>query len=271
LELILYKFLFFLFLPVLTFANQPTKWQLGFQKAGSPLMEELVSLHDLVFWIITFITLFVFFLLVYVCYRFSSTRNKKPSKVTHNAPLEVAWTLIPVLILIIIAIPSFRLLYKQNDFTNIDMTIKATGYTWWWTYEYPDHDNIEFDAVMLTDDELEEGQPRLLTTDNTLVVPVRKNIKMLITSDPAGVIHSWAMPSLGVKMDAIPGRLNETYFNIKEPGMYYGQCSELCGPGHGFMPITIKAVEDQEFAEWITFAKKEFVSDKLNSKNMAFK
>ena len=124
---------------------------------------------------------------------------------------------------------------------------------------------------MLTDDELEEGQPRLLTTDNTLVVPVRKNIKMLITSDPAGVIHSWAMPSLGVKMDAIPGRLNETYFNIKEPGMYYGQCSELCGPGHGFMPITIKAVEDQEFAEWITFAKKEFASDKLNSKTMAFK
>ena len=270
-ELILYKFLFFLFLPFLTFANQPTMWQLGFQNAGSPLMEELVSLHDLVFWIITFITLFVFFLLVYVCFKFSATRNKKPSKVTHNAPLEVAWTLIPVLILIVIAIPSFRLLYKQNDFTNIDMTIKATGYTWWWTYEYPDHDNIEFDAVMLTDDELQEGQPRLLTTDNTLVVPVRKNIKMLITSDPAGVIHSWAMPSLGVKMDAIPGRLNETYFNIKEPGMYYGQCSELCGPGHGFMPITIKAVEDQEFVEWITFAKKEFASDKLNSKNMAFK
>ena len=257
----MYKFLFFLFLPVLTFANQPTKWQLGFQKAGSPLMEELVSLHDLVFWIITFITLFVFFLLVYVCYRFSASRNKKPSKVTHNAPLEVAWTLIPVLILIIIAIPSFRLLYKQNDFTNIDMTIKATGYTWWWTYEYPDHDNIEFDAVMLTDDELEEGQPRLLTTDNTLVVPVRKNIKMLITSDPAGVIHSWAVPSLGVKMDAIPGRLNETYFNVNEPGMYYGQCSELCGPGHGFMPISIRAVSQEDFATWVEEAKVEFAKD----------
>ena len=141
------------------------------------------------------------------------------------------------------------------------MTIKATGYTWFWAYEYPDHDDLAFDSIMLSEDELKEGQPRLLQTDNVVVVPTNKNIKVLITSDPSGVIHSWAVPSLGVKTDAIPGRLNETYFNVKEPGMYYGQCSELCGPGHGFMPITIKAVTEDEFASWLVDAKKEFASD----------
>ena len=245
--------------------GQPTEWQLGFQEAGSPLMQQLIDFHDFVFWIITAITVFVFLLLAYVCVRFSAKNNKKPSTTTHNATLEIAWTLIPVLLLVVIAIPSFRLLYNQNDFTNIDMTIKATGYTWWWGYEYPDHDGIAFDSVIVEDDELEEGQPRLLTTDYQLVVPVNKNIKMQITSDPSGVIHSWAVPSLGVKMDAIPGRLNETYFNIKEPGMYYGQCSELCGVGHGFMPISIKAVTEEEFASWVETAKEEFASDNNNN------
>jgi len=249
----------------------PSDWQLSFQKPGSPLMEQLVNFHDLVFWIITAITLFVFFLLAYVCVKFSAKNNPKPSKTTHNSILEVAWTVIPVLILVFIAVPSFRLLYNQNDFSNIDMTVKATGYTWFWGYEYPDHDDITFDSVMLQDDELGENQLRLLTTDNLLVLPAGKNIKMLVTSDPAGVIHSWAVPSLGVKMDAIPGRLNETYFNIKEPGMYYGQCSELCGPGHGFMPITIKAVNEEEFASWIEFAKKEYVLDKQIKRNFAQK
>ena len=245
--------------------GQPTEWQLGFQEAGSPLMQQLIDFHDFVFWIITAITVFVFLLLAYVCVRFSAKNNKKPSTTTHNATLEIAWTLIRVLLLVVIAIPSFRLLYNQNDFTNIDMTIKATGYTWWWGYEYPDHDGIAFDSVIVEDDELEEGQPRLLTTDYQLVVPVNKNIKMQITSDPSGVIHSWAVPSLGVKMDAIPGRLNETYFNIKEPGMYYGQCSELCGVGHGFMPISIKAVTEEEFASWVETAKEEFASDNNNN------
>ncbi len=262
---------FFTFLTSLLIANQifakgqPTEWQLGFQEAGSPLMQQLIDFHDFVFWIITAITVFVFLLLAYVCVRFSAKNNKKPSTTTHNATLEIAWTLIPVLLLVVIAIPSFRLLYNQNDFTNIDMTIKATGYTWWWGYEYPDHDGITFDSVIVEDDELEEGQPRLLTTDYQLVVPVNKNIKMQITSDPSGVIHSWAVPSLGVKMDAIPGRLNETYFNIKEPGMYYGQCSELCGVGHGFMPISIKAVTEEEFASWVEIAKEEFASDNNNN------
>ena len=204
----------------------------------------------------------MFVLLAYVCFKFSAKRNKTPSQTTHNSLLEVAWTVIPVLILVVIAIPSFKLLYKQNDFSNIDMTIKATGYTWYWGYEYPDHDDLAFDAIMLSEEELEEGQPRLLSTDNMLVVPIKKNIKMQITSDPAGVIHSWAVPSLGVKMDAIPGRLNETYYRIEEPGLYYGQCSELCGPGHGFMPISIKAVTDEEFVAWLEEAKEEFASTK---------
>ena len=248
--------------PCYAFAEgKAVDWQLSFQEPASPLMAELVNFHSLVFWIITVITVFVFFLLAYVCWKFSAKRNKTPSKTTHNSILEVAWTLIPVLILVVIAIPSFRLLYKQNDFSNIDMTIKATGYTWYWGYEYPDHDDLTFDAIMLEDEELTEGQPRLLATDNMLVVPVKKNIKMLITSDPAGVIHSWSVPSLGVKMDAIPGRLNETYFYVEKPGLYYGQCSELCGPGHGFMPITIKAVTEDEFASWLVDAKKEFASD----------
>ena len=268
----MFRFLSFLLFPVLVYAGgQPEKWQLSFQQPASPLMEELIGLHDLVFWIITFITVFVFVLLAYVCVRFSAKANKKPSKTTHNSLLEVAWTLIPVLLLVVIAIPSFRLLYKQNDFSNIDMTIKATAYTWYWSYQYPDHENIEFDAIMLTDEELSEGQPRLLATDNPLVVPVNKNIKLLITSDPTGVIHSWAMPSFGVKTDAIPGRLNETYFNVKEPGMYYGQCSELCGYGHGFMPISVKAVTEQEFAEWLEVAKTEFANDKFKNDNIAAK
>ena len=240
--------------------GQPTEWQISFQDAASPLMQSLIDLHDFVFWIVTIITIFVFFLLAYVCVKFRASKNKKPSQTTHNSLLEVAWTVIPVLILVVISVPSLRLLYNQNDFSKIDMTIKATGYTWYWGYEYPDHDNIEFDAIMLTDDELEEGQPRLLSTDNLLVVPVNTNVKMQITSDPSGVIHSWAVPSLGVKMDAIPGRLNETYFNITEPGMYYGQCSELCGPGHGFMPISIKAVTEEDFALWLEEAKVEFAS-----------
>ncbi len=251
--------------------GQPNEWQIGFQEAGSPLMQQLIDFHDFVFWVITAITVFVFLLLAYVCIKFSAKNNKKPSTTTHNSLLEVAWTVVPVLILVVLAIPSFRLLYNQNDFSKIDMTIKATAYTWYWSYEYPDHDGITFDSIMLQDDELEEGQPRLLSTDYQLVVPVNTNIKVQITSDPSGVIHSWAVPSLGVKMDAIPGRLNETYFNITEPGMYYGQCSELCGIGHGFMPISIKAVSSEEFVSWVDVAKEEFASNESNNNNYANK
>ena len=261
LKIYFFNFVFLFFGGKVFSKGQPTEWQISFQEAASPLMQSLINLHDFVFWIITIITLFVFFLLAYVCYKFSAKKNKTPSQTTHNSLLEVAWTVVPVLILVVIAIPSFKLLYNQNDFSKIDMTIKATGYTWYWGYEYPDHDNIQFDSFMLTEDELTEDQPRLLSTDNFLVVPIKRNIKMQITSDPAGVIHSWAVPSLGVKMDAIPGRLNETYFNITEPGMYYGQCSELCGPGHGFMPISIKAVTEEEFASWVEEAKVEFAQD----------
>jgi len=252
----------FLFSSIAIGKGQPTEWQIGFQEAATPLMQELINLHDFVFWIIVFITVFVFALLGYVALKFNSKANKTPSQTTHNSLLEVAWTLIPVVILVVMAIPSFRLLYKQNDFSQIDMTIKATGYTWYWSYEYPDHDEIAFDSIMLTEEELSEDQPRLLTTDNYLVVPINTNIKMQITSDPAGVIHAWAVPAFGVKMDAVPGRLNETYFNVTEPGTYYGQCSELCGQGHGFMPITVKAVSSEEFESWVESAKVEFAKEK---------
>ena len=258
-----FLFSFLIFFQNLAFAKgQPVEWQIGLPEAGSTLMQELIDLHDVVFWIITVITIFVFGLLAYVCVKFSAKNNKKPSQTTHNSLLEVAWTLIPVVILVIMAIPSFRLLYKQNNFSNMDMTIKATGQMWYWEYEYPDYDGLTFDAMMVADEDLEEGQLRLLTTDNALVIPTNTNIKMQITSDPAGVIHSWAVPSLGVKTDGIPGRLNETYFNVEEPGMYYGQCSELCGPGHGFMPIMVRAVSPEEFASWLDSAKEEFASNK---------
>ncbi len=260
------KNLLFCILSLVSFSafgkGQPTDWQVGFQEAATLRMQEIIDLHVFVFWIITFISVFVFSLIAYACIKFNSKANKTPSKTTHHPLLEVAWTLIPVVILVVIAIPSFRLLYKQNDFSKIDMTIKATGYTWYWSYEYPDHDGLTFDSLMLTAEELSEDQPRLLTTDNYVVVPTNTNIKVQITADPAGVIHAWAVPALGVKMDAVPGRLNETYFNIIEPGIYYGQCSELCGQGHGFMPITVKAVSSEEFSSWVESAKEEFAKNK---------
>ena len=155
-----------------------------------------------------------------------------------------------------------KLIYQQEVIPKTEMTLKVVGHQWYWSYEYPDYDGLTFDAMMVADEDLEEGQLRLLTTDNALVIPTNTNIKMQITSDPAGVIHSWAVPSLGVKTDGIPGRLNETYFNVEEPGMYYGQCSELCGPGHGFMPIMVRAVSPEEFASWLESAKEEFASNK---------
>ena len=260
------KKIFYIFLAIFSsqnaFANQPVDWQLGFQKSASKSMSDIVWFHDyMLLPIITGITAFVLFLLLYTCVRYRASKNKVASTTSHNTIIEVIWTLVPCLILIVMAVPSFKVLYSQDSIPKADVTIKAIGYQWYWGYEYPDHDSITFDSFMLTEDELEEGQPRLLSTDNQLVVPVNTNIKMQITSDPAGVIHSWAVPSLGVKMDAIPGRLNETYFNVNEPGIYYGQCSELCGPGHGFMPISIRAVSQEDFASWVEEAKVEFASD----------
>ena len=232
-------------------AQQPKDWQLGFQPAGTPAMESITSFHNFLLVIITLVTLFVLALLVIVMVRFNSKARSEPTKTSHNTLLEVAWTVIPVIILVVIAIPSFRLLYFELEVPEPDVTIKATGYQWYWGYEYPDHGDLSFDALMLTDDELQPGQPRLLATDNNVVVPVDKIVKVLVTADPLGVIHSWTIPAFGSKVDAVPGRMNETWFKATKTGIYYGQCSELCGKDHAFMPISVKVVTQEEYDAWI--------------------
>ena len=237
-------------------AAQPEPWQINLQPPASPLMERIVSFHSLLLVIITVICIVVLALLLYVAGVFRASRQATPSRRTHNTLLEVVWTAVPVLILVIIAIPSFRLLYYADVIPPTDMTIKAIGRQWYWTYEYPDHENFTFDAFMIPEDDLEPGMLRLLETDNRVVVPTDTNIKIQVTA--SDVLHSWAMPSMGVKIDAVPGRLNETWINVSEPGVYYGQCSEICGVMHGFMPITIEALPPEEFALWVEEAKTMF-------------
>jgi cytochrome c oxidase subunit 2 len=237
-------------------AAQPVPWQLGFQPAASPVMEQLVTLHDLLLWIITIISLLVLALLTYVCVRFRASRNTSPSRRTHHTVLEITWTALPVLILVVIAVPSFKLLYFMDRVHEPEMTIKAIGHQWFWSYEYPDDGDFTFDAYLVSDEDLQEGQPRLLTTDNAVVLPVQTDIRVLITA--TDVLHSWAVPAFGVKTDAVPGRINETWVRIEEPGMYYGQCSELCGDFHGFMPIMVHAVSKEEFEAWTQEAQEQF-------------
>lgn len=233
-------------------------WQLGLQTAATPVASDMHGFHNFLLVIITLITLFVLGLLVYVIFRFNERSNPKPSRTTHNTILEVVWTAVPVLVLIVIAIPSFRLLFAQYDFPKADLTIKATGNQWYWTYEYPDHDNLTFDSLMVEDADLKPGQPRLLSVDNEVVVPVNRNVHVLVTA--SDVIHNWAMPSFGIKIDAVPGRLMKTWFRATKPGVYHGQCSELCGQRHAFMPITVRVVSEEEFAAWLDSAKEQFAS-----------
>lgn len=247
-------------LPTAAFAAEghPEPWQLGFQDAVTPIARSMNDFHNFLLVIITGIALFVLALLVYVLLRFNEKTNPKPSKVTHNTTLEVVWTAVPVLILIMIAIPSFRLLFAQYDLPKADLTIKAIGNQWYWTYEYPDHDNMTFDSIMLEDDELKPGQPRLLATDNDIVVPVNKTVHVLVTA--SDVLHNWAIPSFGVKVDAVPGRVLKTWFRAESVGTFYGQCSELCGQRHAFMPITVRVVPEAEFDSWLKKAKVEFAA-----------
>tara|TARA_B100000927_G_scaffold288513_1_gene283244 strand:- start:25 stop:879 length:855 start_codon:yes stop_codon:yes gene_type:complete len=247
-------------------AAKPEPWQLGFQPAATDMMARISSFNDFLLILMTAITVFVLGLMVYVMVRFNAKANPVPSKTSHNTLIEVVWTVIPILILLVIAVPSFRLLYDQAT-PEADMTIKATGYQWYWGYEYPDHGDIAFDALMLEDNELQPGQLRLLTTDNAVVVPVDTTVRVLVTA--ADVIHNWAMPAFGVKMDAYPGRLNETWFRANKTGIYYGQCSELCGIRHSFMPIMVKVVEKEEFTAWVEQAKVEFASYYEANTNLA--
>jgi cytochrome c oxidase subunit 2 len=232
--------------------GQPSPWEMGFQKAATPIMEQITSFHTYVTIIITVIALFVMVLLLLVMYRFNAKKNPEPSRTTHNTSLEIAWTVVPILILVAIAIPSFRLLFAQYDFPKADLTVTATGNQWYWTYEYPDQ-GIHFDSIIVQDADLKPGQPRLLTVDHELVVPVNKNIVVQVKAND--VIHDWAVPSFGIKLDAVPGRLQLTWFRAEREGMFYGQCSELCGRNHAFMPIAVRVVSEAEFNDWVAKTK----------------
>ena len=224
-------------------------WQLGMQEAGSPLKEHIHDFHNLLMLIMTAVVIVVGVLLVTVIWRFRSKKNPTPSKTTHNVSIEIIWTMIPLFIVMAIAIPSFKLIYYENLSFDPEMTLKVTGYQWYWGYEYPDHGDISFLSYMIPEEDLKPGEKRLLETDSKVVLPVETDIRVLVTG--ADVIHSWAIPALGIKKDAVPGRISETWLRIDKPGTYYGQCSEICGINHAYMPIQIEAVSKVEFENWV--------------------
>ncbi len=234
--------------------GKPEPWQINMQLPASPSAEGIHQLHTLLTVLITLITIFVLGLLVVVMVRFNAKAHPVPSRTTHNTTIEVLWTIIPVVILLAIAVPSFRLLYLQRDMPDGDMTVKVTGNKWYWSYEYPDHAGVAFDSNILSDADADaSGQPRHLAADNPMVVPVGKTVRLIVTA--SDVIHAWTVPSFGSKIDAVPGRLNEEWFNVDQPGIYYGQCSELCGKDHAFMPVMVRAVPEPEFNAWVETAK----------------
>ena len=245
----------------------PQDYQMIFQDAATPNMVDITWFHNLfLFPVMLAIALFVTLLLIYVMFKFSAKKNPKPSKTSHNSLIEVLWTVIPVIILVAISIPSFRILYTQQAIpVDADLTVKATGYQWYWGYEYPDNDAIYFDSLPLEEEELTEGKIRLLSVDNPLVVPAGKVVRVQVTS--SDVIHNWAVPSFGVKMDAIPGRLNETWFKVDKPGVYYGMCSELCGVRHSFMPIEVHVLEQKDYNNWLNTAKDQFANNNYFQNN----
>ena len=237
-------------------AAEPKPWQLGFQPPATPVKDRLSAFHDELLIIITLITVFVLGLLVYVIWRFNQQRNPVPSRTSHNTVIEMLWTVVPVLILVIIAIPSFKLMYYMDRVPNSEMTIKVTGHQWYWSYEYPDQGGLAFDSNVIPDAELKPGQKRLLDVDNPLVVPADTVIRVLVTG--TDVIHSWFIPSFGVQEYAIVGRLNESWMKIEHEGTYYGQCNQICGINHAFMPIKVEAVSKDSFQRWLVDAKKKF-------------
>ena len=239
--------------------GQPSPWQVGLQQSASPVMDNIIWFHDFLLYIITGIVGFVLVLLVVVMVRFNARTNPIPSRTTHHTLIEIAWTLIPIVILMFIAVPSFKLLFLQLNVPAADLTVKATGKQWYWSYSYPDNGQFEFDSLMLKEGERKEGQPRLLAVDNEMVVPVNKTVRVITTG--SDVIHSFAVPSFGIKIDAIPGRINETWFTATREGVYYGQCSELCGKDHAFMPIAVHVVSEQAFSAWVEEAKKKYARD----------
>jgi cytochrome c oxidase subunit II len=246
----------------------PKPWQMDFQPAATPVMERIEDFHQLLLVIIIAISLFVLGLLAWIAIRYNARANPIPSKVSHNTLLEVAWTIIPVIILVVIAIPSFKLLYYEADVPPVDLTINAIGHQWYWTYQYPNANKLQFDSIVLTDDQAaKKHEPRLLGVDNPVVVPVNKVVKVVTAG--SDVIHSWAVPAFGVKMDAVPGRLNITWFKADKEGTYYGQCSQLCGARHAFMPIEVKVVSEADYETWLASAKKKFAADDAGTTRVA--
>jgi cytochrome c oxidase subunit II len=245
--------------PALAGLGQPTPWQMDLQDSASPVMEQIASFHYFLLWVIGAISAFVLALLLIIIVRFNARANPVPSRTTHYTPIEILWTIVPVIILAAIAVPSFRLLFVELDVPTPDLTVKATGKQWFWSYNYPDNGNFEFDSLMVQEKDLKPGQPRLLTADTDMVVPVNKVVHVLVTG--ADVIHSFTVPSFGIRIDAIPGRINETWFKATAEGMFYGQCSELCGKDHSFMPISVRVVNDSDFAAWVASAKQKYATD----------
>ena len=237
-------------------ADVPRPWEFNFQEPASTSMERIVEFHTGLLWVITAISLFVLGLLVWVIYRYREGRNPTPSRTTHNTLIEVIWTVVPVIILVVIFIPSYRMMVANDKVADADMTLKIIGHQWYWSYEYPDQGNFTFDANMVFESDLEDPSKRLMETDNRVVLPVGKKIRLIMTS--TDVLHSWGVPALGIKMDAVPGRLNETWVEITKPGVFYGFCSELCGINHSFMPIAIEGVSESDFEAWVTKAQQEF-------------
>lgn len=241
-------------------AAEPRPWELGFQPSATPVHDRITAFHDELLVIITLITVFVLGLLLYVMVRFHHTRNAVPTRTTHNPVIEILWTIVPVLILVLIAVPSFKLMYYMDEVPNADMTIKVTGNQWYWSYEYPDQGGLKFDSNLVQEKDLKPGDLRLLTVDNPLVVPVGATVRVQVTGAADGVIHSWFVPSFGVQEYAIPGRLNESWFLVEHPGTYYGECNQICGINHSQMPIEIKAVSKPDFDKWLGDAKKKFAA-----------
>ncbi|WP_425458880.1 cytochrome c oxidase subunit II [Ahrensia kielensis] len=265
-----------LFAPVAAYADQPTPWQYRFQEPATDIMREIIWFEEYTLWFIIPITLLVLALLIYVIVKFSAKANPIPSRTSHHTMIEVVWTVAPVIILLFLAVPSFQLLERQfTPPSEAELTIKATGYQWYWGYEYQigetEEDAISFDAILLPEDGRPAGKedlsvyPRLLAVDNEVVVPVNTTVRILVTA--GDVLHNWAMPSFGIKMDAVPGRLNETWFNVEKEGLYYGQCSELCGKDHAFMPIAVRAVSKADYEAWAGTAKASL--DEANKNLMA--
>jgi len=243
----------------------PQPWQMDFRPSATPVMDDIIDFHNLLLVIEVIIVLFVLGLMVYICVKFNAKANPVPSKTTHNSLLEVVWTVIPIIVLIVIAVPSMKLLVFMDKAPKekVEMTLKVIGHQWYWSYEYPDAGNLAFDSNIIPDEEIDasKGQIRLLEVDNRIAIPVDTTIRVLMTSED--VLHNWAVPAFGIKMDTVPGRINESWIRVPaaRAGVYRGQCSELCGVNHGYMPIVIEAKSKQDFAKWLIKAKKEFASD----------